>query len=109
MPLEEGGMVLGAFPSMDYDTHRIPFGSGDRLICYTDGVSETANARGEQFADRRLSEIMKQLGGSPQDVVEGLLKDLTRFSVSGEPEDDCTLLVLLGEGEVGEELSHVPG
>ncbi|MBN2171617.1 MAG: serine/threonine-protein phosphatase [Candidatus Krumholzibacteriota bacterium] len=96
VPLQEGGMLLGAFPDVAFETHHIPFGEGDRLVCYTDGVSETENTSGEQFSDRRLMELLSQLRGDPEEVVAGLLRDLARFSASGEPDDDCTLLVLRG-------------
>jgi sigma-B regulation protein RsbU (phosphoserine phosphatase) len=89
-------MLLGAFPDVEFETYHIPFGEGDRLVCYTDGVSETENASGEQFSDRRLMELLSHLRGDPEDVVDGLLRDLARFSASGEPDDDCTLLVLRG-------------
>ena len=96
VPLQEGGLVLGAFPDVPFNTHGIPFGAGDRLVCFTDGVSETENAAGEQYSDRRLAETLVRLDGEPAEVVSGLLEDLFRFSSSGEPDDDCTLLVLQG-------------
>ncbi|MCP4546210.1 MAG: serine/threonine-protein phosphatase [bacterium] len=97
VPLQEGGMLLGAFRDVDFSTYRIPFGGGDRLVCYTDGVSETANSSGEQFSDRRLVELLTRIGGEPDEIIGDLLDDLTRFSATGEPEDDCTLLVMMGQ------------
>ena len=102
VPLQEGGTVLGGFPRMVFPTHRIPFGAGDRLVCFTDGVSETENSLGEQFSDRRLGEVLAQIEGEPERVIEDLLADLMCFSLTGEPDDDCTLLVLLGIDEEAE-------
>ncbi|MCB9513155.1 MAG: PP2C family protein-serine/threonine phosphatase [Candidatus Krumholzibacteriia bacterium] len=96
VPLQEGGIVLGAFPARAFQTHAIPFGQGDRLVCFTDGVSETVNRHGEQFSDRRLAESLARLNGEPDQVVAALLADIAQFSASGEPDDDCTLLVLQG-------------
>ncbi len=96
VPLQEGGLVLGAFPALPFATYSIPFGVGDRLVCFTDGVSETENGRGEQYSDNRLAEALARLGGEPETVVTALLADLARFSATGEPDDDCTLLVLQG-------------
>lgn len=96
VPLREGGVVLGAFPGVTFDTHEIPFGAGDRLVCFTDGVSETENATGEQFSDRRLAESLARLHGEPEEVVARLLDDVAGFSPAGEPDDDCTLLVIQG-------------
>ncbi len=107
VPLQEGGTVLGAFPGVPFSTHNIPFGSGDRLVCFTDGVSETENAQGEQFSDHRLAESLSRLDGDPEDVVTRLLEDVARFSVTGEPDDDCTLLVL--QGSPVEEPAVEPG
>jgi sigma-B regulation protein RsbU (phosphoserine phosphatase) len=96
VPLREGGVVLGAFPGLPFATYSLPFGVGDRLVCFTDGVSETENGRGEQYSDSRLAESLARLGGEPEAVVAALLADLARFSATGEPDDDCTLLVLQG-------------
>jgi sigma-B regulation protein RsbU (phosphoserine phosphatase) len=106
VPLQEGGLILGAFPSTEFETYSIPFGEGDRLVCYTDGVSETANARGEQFSDRRLAELLALLQGDPETVISGVIEDLSRFSISGEPEDDCTLLVFIGAAPSQEGAIH---
>ena len=100
--------MLGAFPRISFATHRIPFGAGDRLVCFTDGVSETENSRGEQFSDRRLAEVLARLRGEPEQVIDQLLEDLTRFSSSGEPDDDCTLLVLIGTDAEEERIARVP-
>jgi len=106
--LQEGGVLLGAFPGIEFSSHGIPFGEGDRLVCYTDGVSETANARGEQFSDRRLVAVIARAKAHPEAVIYSMLSDLTRFSVSGEPDDDCTLLVLQGTQGKGQEIAHAP-
>lgn len=96
VPLQEGGVVLGAFPGLPFATYSIPFGAGDRLVCFTDGVSETENEIGEQYSDNRLAESLGRLNGDPETVISALLADIARFSARGEPEDDCTLLVLQG-------------
>ncbi len=96
VPLQEGGLVLGAFPGLPFATYSIPFGDGDRLVCFTDGVSETENGRGEQYSDSRLAESLSRSNGEPETVIADLLADLARFSATGEPDDDCTLLVLQG-------------
>jgi serine phosphatase RsbU (regulator of sigma subunit) len=96
VPLQEGGVILGAFAGLEFASYEIPFGEGDRLVCYTDGVSETINAQEEQFSDRRLVEVLGDCDGDPQQVIDNLMSALNDFSASGEPDDDCTLLVIQG-------------
>src|SRR5215212_2259892 len=44
--LTEGGMVLGVFPENAYDQAELPLGPGDRLLFYTDGITEARNPAG---------------------------------------------------------------
>jgi phosphoserine phosphatase RsbU/P len=42
----EGGMVLGIFPDNQYEQAEMPLMSGDRLLFYTDGITEARNPEG---------------------------------------------------------------
>jgi phosphoserine phosphatase RsbU/P len=52
--LNPGGTVLGVFPESAYDQGEFAIGPGDRLLFYTDGITESRNADGDEFAEERL-------------------------------------------------------
>ncbi len=54
--LEDGGPVIGAFADRLTRSAKIKFYSGDKLLLFTDGVTEARNASGEEFGEQRLQE-----------------------------------------------------
>ena len=75
--------------------HRVeegPFGPGDRLLLFADGVSETRDAAGECYPRR---ERLAGWAGEPPDRVLPLLRsDLTAYGVAGLDDDVAALLVV---------------
>jgi serine phosphatase RsbU (regulator of sigma subunit) len=69
---------------------------GDRVVLYTDGISEAANADDEQFGEERLCEVIHALPRDlpAREVAERLLASLRDFLGDVEPQDDMTLLVV---------------
>ena len=88
------GPAVGVFTNVEYEETRVPIYSGDRLILYTDGASETFNEAGDLYSDARLSEFCQRapLHVSSQRLIGNLLHDLTRFSGGEQPHDDVTLV-----------------
>jgi sigma-B regulation protein RsbU (phosphoserine phosphatase) len=94
--LERGGTVLGILEGAEFEEDRIRLQPGDRLVLYTDGLTEAMNAQGEQFGEQRVCEFVE---GLPRDlgakeVAERTLGRLREFLGDCEPQDDITLLVL---------------
>jgi sigma-B regulation protein RsbU (phosphoserine phosphatase) len=98
--LTEGGFVLGVFRNATYPTGEVSFEAGDRLILYTDGLSEARDAAGDWFGDRELKTFMSEEGGEPtaDRCADALLARLEHWSgrgTSGRPfEDDLTIAVI---------------
>ena len=68
---------------------------GDRVLLYTDGVTERVDARGEMYDPARLKAALAGAAGrSPSALVEYLVADLDRFAAGHEPEDDITLVAV---------------
>ena len=94
----ENGLFLGQFPEAEYSAVKIPAGSGDCCLLYTDGVLEARNPAAEQFGRDRLHAFLKSnasLPGAP--LADKLLDTLWNWSHLGIGEsqsDDITLLVL---------------
>ncbi len=96
MLLERGGTVLGILENARFEEDRVVMSPGDVLVCYTDGVTEAANAQNEQFGEERLYQLMDGLpsGCGPREITDRLLGELSSFLGDVEPQDDVTLLVL---------------
>ena len=52
--LEQGGLILGAFHESVYDQGEIDLRPGDRLVMFTDGLSEAVDGEGEEFGEAAL-------------------------------------------------------
>jgi phosphoserine phosphatase RsbU/P len=92
--LEQGGLIVGAFQESVYDQGEIELRPGDRLVMFTDGLSEAVDGSGEEFGEERLagaSLCNRQL--SAEALHRCLLDRVTDFC-GGEFEDDATVLVV---------------
>jgi PAS domain S-box-containing protein len=88
------GKPLGWFSSLNIEEKEFQLLSGDRLILYTDGITECARIQRELFGDDRFREfIIANRAISPEDFCSSLLKHLRDFSQSEKFDDDLTLVV----------------
>jgi sigma-B regulation protein RsbU (phosphoserine phosphatase) len=94
--LERGGTVLGILPGIDFEEATLKLAPGDRVVFYTDGISEAFDADGQAFGDQRLCEIVESMPRSTcaREVAERVIEELHRFLGEVEAQDDITLLVL---------------
>jgi phosphoserine phosphatase RsbU/P len=99
--LTEGGMVLGVFPDNAYGQADLRLRPGDRLVFYTDGITEVRNAAGEEYEEDRLVAACLAARAEPAEAMkDALLADVASFS-GGQFEDDATLIVVAVETEKG--------
>ena len=92
-------MAIGMVPPEIFDTTivntDIHFGDEDALLLYTDGVTESANADGEEYSSQRLLDVFKSHGNdSAQGILDHVLSDLQHFSTGSSQADDLTLIVV---------------
>jgi sigma-B regulation protein RsbU (phosphoserine phosphatase) len=101
--LEVGGTVVGILPDQDWDEGAVELLAGDRLVFYTDGITEAAGPDGEMFGDDRLRGLVAALPPflSSREVAERLIVEVDRFTGGSEPDDDRTLLLLRVRAEDG--------
>jgi serine phosphatase RsbU (regulator of sigma subunit)/predicted enzyme related to lactoylglutathione lyase len=85
--------VLGLFSEWDSPTMECQLSPGDVLALYTDGVTESLNAAGEEFGEQRLIEALKRhTGQPPETLVNLIIAEIQQFSHE-EQHDDITLIV----------------
>jgi sigma-B regulation protein RsbU (phosphoserine phosphatase) len=95
--LGDGGSVLGVFRDWNYEQNEASVGQGDRVILFTDGVTEVGNSEGEEFGEDRLIALLRgcrQLAAA--ELQKTVMEAIVQFS-GGEFGDDATLLILSRE------------
>jgi sigma-B regulation protein RsbU (phosphoserine phosphatase) len=92
LELIENGLMLAAFSFATYSTAEYPLEPGDRLVLYTDGILEAANATGEEFGPHRLSALLKDGARlNPEAAADHIISSLQTWSKSQN--DDLTVLI----------------
>ncbi len=99
VPLTEAGLVLGVLPDVAYPTGEVPFEPGDRLILYTDGVTEARSAAGDWFGDQELLSFARRRDAVNADAftseLVAHLEHWTGRDADARPfDDDLTLIVI---------------
>ena len=93
LSLKEGGTPLGILPGKEYRDTEVQLEAGDRLILYTDGLTEAMNAEDEEFGEGRLVELGRENRElSAAEMVEVIRKEVSGYS-GGSFQDDFTLVV----------------
>jgi sigma-B regulation protein RsbU (phosphoserine phosphatase) len=92
--LKGGGMILGILPMAKYQESRAAFEPGDILVMFSDGVTEAANPRGEEFGEQRLAELVASLHGRPSaEIVEAVHAAVAAYTEGAPAADDITVVV----------------
>jgi sigma-B regulation protein RsbU (phosphoserine phosphatase) len=98
LELREGGMMVGAYPGLDYDEGRQELGPGDRILAYTDGITEAPHRDegvSQLYGKSRLRDLfVQQVASPPQDLVHAIIKDVKAFQGSPSFQDDVSLLLI---------------
>lgn len=88
----KGKFISNLFSDVEYKEKELNIEKGDRILVYTDGITETVNALGEEFGDEKLIEWIK-LNKDTNSFVFDLLKEIRKFRWL-EQKDDVALLYL---------------
>ena len=90
---------IGLFPEADFPQQEITLSEGDKVIVYTDGVSEAVNWSNERFGEERLREAARRHASSsaPQ-LFQSIREEISSFTSGAPQNDDLTLLVLGYQG-----------
>lgn len=93
-----GGIALGMVPDVSkvLNQSSVPFGAGDLIVLYSDGIPEGVNERGEQYGMPRMKRILQEAGElkTALAVKNALLADVKAFMGKAVQADDITLVVL---------------
>jgi phosphoserine phosphatase RsbU/P len=88
-------MVLGPMEGVSYSKNAMVLQPGDRLLLYTDGVTEAKDQRQHLFSERRLEEFLASVKqASPEELTRELVGEVKRFAAGAAQSDDITILAL---------------
>ncbi|QFY41282.1 PAS domain S-box protein [Candidatus Methylospira mobilis] len=94
-PLDSDGLILGVKRNVVFEEKTLQIESGDRLLLYTDGVTEALNEQGEFFDVPRLCELFSSYRGvAPEKVIRGLVDALHSFRGAAPLADDVSMAVM---------------
>jgi sigma-B regulation protein RsbU (phosphoserine phosphatase) len=89
--LRQESLPLGRFRRAEYRNGELRLAPGDRLLLYTDGVTEALSPAGEPFGDERLGELLA--ASAEPDRVLARLAEWTGRGPGASMDDDVTLVV----------------
>ena len=89
------GFVLAGMEGMKYRAGSMTLEPGDKIFQYTDGVTEATNLKNELYGMNRLGAILNKVkGGTPNDILPAIKKDIDEFVGDADQFDDITMLCL---------------
>jgi hypothetical protein len=94
-PLRLGAtaMALGVTTEACFESMLVEIAPGDRLVLYTDGVTEAENARDQEFGEERLSAWIEANRDEPgRRLLDGVIAEVLHFCGAARPRDDMTLM-----------------
>jgi sigma-B regulation protein RsbU (phosphoserine phosphatase) len=93
------GPVLGAQGGLAYREDHVELGPGDRVLLYTDGVTEAMNAAEDLYTEARLKALLEASPlASPEEAVRVMVDDVWAFQGDAEQADDVTVLAASWQG-----------
>jgi sigma-B regulation protein RsbU (phosphoserine phosphatase) len=91
----ESGPLVGAFGRLDLRPAALALAPGDRLLLYTDGVTDAANEQGARFGEERLLALLADPpAGDAEGLVSSIVEALGSFRGAAEPADDIAILIV---------------
>jgi sigma-B regulation protein RsbU (phosphoserine phosphatase) len=89
--LSTGGGILGVFPDWRYEEAQVPLTAGNHILMYTDGITESRNAAGEEFGEDRLVELVLAAPHGSATLAANVVAAAAEFS-NGNFTDDLTVV-----------------
>lgn len=93
--VEGGGPLVGMFSRLDLPAETVTLQPGDRLVLYTDGITDVASPAGTRLGIERFRDIAAGThADAAEDTCRAVIDSVLAFQGDAEPADDLALLVL---------------
>ena len=95
--LGAGGPVLGVLAHAEYEQAQVSIGQRDRLVMFTDGLTEARSDDDEEFGEERLLDAAVAHRTCSAPALQARLADTVATFTGGRLQDDATLIVLAAD------------
>lgn len=93
--LDGEGTYLGTFDEGGYIEKTVSVSAGDKLVMYTDGITEIRNEEKKLFSKERLADLIKEHHSLPAEkLLKILIREAEIYGASTEFADDITLVII---------------
>ncbi len=92
--LETEGFFIGVFPDMEFEEKEFLIEPKDRLILYTDGITEAMNENKVQFGIKKLKQIIREEANSSIYDTISIVKNAVKRYTNNKIKDDLTLIII---------------
>jgi sigma-B regulation protein RsbU (phosphoserine phosphatase) len=98
-PVEVAGLPVGIAEGRTYASCQVELHPGDRLVLFSDGITEAMDAGEHQFAKKGVHAVLGGACGTPEAVGLRLLEAVKQHARGRSQQDDITLVCLGRAGE----------
>jgi phosphoserine phosphatase RsbU/P len=91
--LSGGGAVLGVIPDWAYVDSTVRLAAGDRLLLFTDGVTEAEDRASQEFGAGRIVRAARDADGTALHTQKKIMEEVTKFC-GNDFHDDATVLIV---------------
>jgi len=93
--LDSDGFPIGMLEGSAYDQAKVSFEPGDAVLCFSDGISEATNSRGEMWDESEVEKVVRaSRGQSAEQMIASLVEAADRFTGDAEQADDMTVVAI---------------
>ena len=95
--LNDSGAVLGVFPAWSYEDCKVELNAADRLLLFTDGITEAEAPNEGEFGEERVAAFAEvNRRKSARELTDALLEHVSAFC-GGQFQDDATLVIVAAD------------
>ena len=89
------GLFLAGLDDTEYKQTELTMKPGDRILLYTDGITEAHDIKGGLYGEERLMKVLDDSANeSGERVIENILQDVNAFAKDAPQFDDMTMIIL---------------
>lgn len=93
--LGTGGLPVGLLPMAEYDQGEVTLETGDALLCFSDGISEATNSKGEMWDETVVRAFLTANHHQPAAaLIQSLVAAADTFTGDAEQFDDLTAMAI---------------